>query len=113
LKKKKKVEEESFVNAMLVWSIVIDGVGAIQVQNSLFTMSFFGWPITKKRYETLKTCQYKNVYTSNIETYKSKYWPNYMSSKRITLGIVNGIKWGVIGNMLGNTLRTWWEQPKN
>jgi hypothetical protein len=33
----------------LVWSIVINGVGAIQVQNSLFTMSFFGWPITKKK----------------------------------------------------------------
>jgi hypothetical protein len=43
------LEEESFVNAMLVRSIVINGVSAIQVQNSLFTMSFFGWPITKKK----------------------------------------------------------------
>ncbi len=43
------LEEESFVNAMLVWSIVSNGVGAIQVQNSLFTMSFFGWPIEKKK----------------------------------------------------------------
>ncbi len=59
----------------------------------------------------MKTCQYKNVFTSNIETYKNpKYWPNYMSSKRITLGIVNGTKWGVIGNILGNTSKNFdWE----
>jgi len=112
---KKRLKKNPFVNAMLVWSIVINGVGAIHPSSQFSFYNEFLWLAhhNKKMFETLKTCQYKNVFTSNIETWKSKYSPNYMNSKRITLGIVNGIKWGVIGNMLGNTLGTWWEQPKN
>jgi hypothetical protein len=44
------------------------------------------------------------VLAPNIEKYNSQYSPIY---KRTRVGQADGTKWDGIGNMLGNTFRTW------
>jgi hypothetical protein len=48
------------------------------------------------------------VFTGNSGVKTSQYRPKYMGSKRTLLGNAYGIKWGALGNVLGNVLRTWW-----